>query len=69
MNKNVGNADRLIRTLAAIVILFLLLTGTITGSWAIVLGVIAVLLLVTGAIGFCPAYHLLKRSTLKQKQS
>jgi hypothetical protein len=58
MKKNVGSADRIIRTVAALVIAFFLLNGTITGTLGIVIGVV-ILLIGTSAISLCPVYALL----------
>jgi hypothetical protein len=66
MNKNMGSADRLIRTLLAIVTGILVLTGEVTGTLAIILGIVAVAFLATSAISFCPAYVPLKISTIKK---
>lgn len=65
MKKNMGLIDRLIRTLLAVVIGVLYLTGEITGTAAIVLGVIAVIFLATSSVGFCPLYKLLGISTVR----
>ena len=56
MTKNMGTADRSIRTLLAFTIGVLYLTGTISGTLAIVLGLVALLFLVTSLVGWCPAY-------------
>ncbi len=56
MTKNMGTVDRIIRTVLAIVIIVLYVTGQITGTAAIVLGIIAAMFLLTSLIGFCPAY-------------
>jgi|GEM_PF-118424 len=64
MTKNMGHADRLIRTLLAVVIIVLYITKVLTGTLAVVLGVIAIIFLLTSAIGVCPAYLPLKLSTL-----
>jgi hypothetical protein len=66
MKKNMGTADRVIRTLAAVVIGILLLTGQISGTLATVLGIFAVGFLLTSAISFCPLYLPFKISTLKK---
>jgi hypothetical protein len=66
MKKNIGSADRLIRTLLAIVIGVLILTGEVTGTLAIILGIVTVALLATSAISFCPAYAPFKISTMKK---
>jgi hypothetical protein len=64
MKKNMGTTDRIIRLLLAIIVAVLYMTGTITGVWAIILGTIAVIFLVTSLIGFCPLYVPLKISTV-----
>ena len=56
MKLNMGSADRIIRTIAAIVIGVLILTGRINGTLALVLGAMAVILLLTSTVGVCPAY-------------
>jgi hypothetical protein len=65
MKKNMGTADRAIRVLAAIVIAVLLLTGQFGGVLATVLGILAIVFLVTSAISFCPLYLPFKISTRK----
>jgi len=64
MTKNVGTIDRIVRSTAAVVLLFLILTGAVEGTLAVILGVVAAALLVTSAVSFCPAYFALKLSTL-----
>jgi len=65
MTKNLGTTDRIVRSVAAVVILFLILTGSVEGTPAVILGIVAVALLLTSAISFCPAYFPFKLSTLK----
>lgn len=67
MKKNMGSIDRVIRLLAAVAVGILYFTDQISGTAVIILGIIAVAFLVTGAIGFCPMYLPLKFSTLKRK--
>jgi len=67
MVKNMGIADRVIRVLLAIVVGILYYTGTITGTMAVILGIVAVVFLLTSAIGFCPAYLPFKISTVGKK--
>lgn len=64
MKKNLGTADRAIRAVLGVVVLILVLTNTITGTVATILGIVAAALLITSAISFCPAYLPLKISTL-----
>jgi len=66
MTKNVGSADRVIRTLVALAIGVLIIGGQVTGTAGLILGIVAVVLLVTGAIGVCPLYALLKFTTAKR---
>ena len=65
MNKNMGTVDRLIRTLIAIGIGVLYFTGIIGGVLAIVLGIVAVVFLLTSFMGHCPGYVPIKFSTRK----
>ncbi len=66
MKKNMGIADRTIRILIAILLGILILAGQIVGVTATILGIAAIVLLLTSVIGFCPLYVPLKRSTLKK---
>ncbi|QIK37452.1 DUF2892 domain-containing protein [Caldichromatium japonicum] len=59
--KNVGPMDRNIRLAAAGV---LILAGLMTGS--VILDILGLIVLATGAIGFCPAYTLFKFDTLNK---
>lgn len=65
MKKNMGMVDRLIRTLIAIGIAVLYFTGRIGGVLAIILGVVAVVFLLTSFVGSCPGYVPLRLSTRK----
>jgi hypothetical protein len=60
------NTDRIIRAVAGVVLLFLGFGGALSGALAIVADVVGVVLVLTGAIGFCPLYSLFKFSTLKK---
>lgn len=66
MKKNMGTVDRVIRTVIAIAIIALFSAGHITGTAAVVLGIVAFLLLVTGISGVCPAYMPFHFSTRKE---
>lgn len=66
MKKNMGTIDRIIRVSLVVVIAILYFTNVIMGTWAIVLGILAAVLLVTSLIGFCPLYVLFGVSTLKR---
>jgi len=66
MKNNMGNLDRIIRTLLAVLVLVLYLTNVISGTVAIILGIIAVVFLATSVIGFCPLYVPFRLSTKKE---
>jgi len=56
MKKNIGVLDRTVRILLAVVIIVLFFTKQISGTAAVILGIIAVVFLLTGVIGFCALY-------------
>jgi len=68
MKKNMGSIDRIIRIILAIVIAVLYFTHSITGTAAIILGIIAIIFLLTSFIGVCPAYIPFKISTICKKE-
>jgi hypothetical protein len=66
MKKNMGTVDRVVRAIFAVVVAILYFTGSISGTAAIILGVIAVMMLLTSITGVCPPYGPLGISTLKK---
>jgi len=68
MKKNMGTIDRIIRIIIAIVIGLLYLGGQISGTAAIILGILAIVFLLTGFIGWCPLYVPFGISTRKQTE-
>lgn len=66
MKKNMGLIDRTVRTILALVVVVLLVTKTLTGTLAIVLGVVAVVFLLTSLVSFCPLYTFLGIRTNKK---
>ena len=69
MMKNMGTADRTIRVLLALVVAVLYFTNVISGTTAIVLGIIGLVLLLTSLFSFCPLYLPFKISTIAKKSS
>lgn len=65
MKKNMGKADRAVRTIIALVIAGLYFGDVITGTLGIVLLVLAVIFLATSFISFCPLYAPFGLSTCK----
>jgi len=63
MHKNVGSADRVIRILLALAIGAVIFAKIVSGVLAIVLGIFAVVFLITGLIGWCGLYALLGINT------
>ncbi|WCL49496.1 YgaP family membrane protein [Leptospira sp. GIMC2001] len=63
MKLNMGTIDRIVRALLALIVAGLYFGGFISGTIAIVLGVIAIVLLGTSLVGSCPLYIPLKIST------
>jgi len=65
MKRNMSTVDRVIRTLIAVAVAVLYFMKVISGTVAIVLGIIAVVFLVSSLVGQCPGYNLLGISTNK----
>lgn len=63
MTRNMGTVDRVVRFVLALAVAVLYFTGVISGALAIILGIVAVVLLATSLIGFCPLYAPFKFST------
>ena len=66
MTKNMGTIDRIIRIVFAVLVAALYFTGVISGTLAIILGILAAVFLVTGIVGFCPLYAPFKLSTIRK---
>lgn len=69
MKKNMGTVDRVIRILLAVVVAILYSTNQISGTLAIILGLFAVIFVLTSFIGFCPLYVPFKLSTKKAEKT
>lgn len=63
-----GNVDKIVRLLVAIVIAALAYMEVISGTLAVVLLVLAGIFLLTSVVGFCPLYWPFKISTCKSKK-
>lgn len=66
MGTNVGNADRIARVVIAVVaavIAYMLGFGSVGG---IILLVVAAIMLVTAAVGFCPLYRIVGMNTCRR---
>lgn len=67
MEKNMGNTDKLIRVILAVVFGALYFTGTVTGTFGAVLLVLGGVFLATSAISFCPLYKIVGLNTCPKK--
>ncbi|MCX8009633.1 MAG: DUF2892 domain-containing protein [Ignavibacteria bacterium] len=61
MNKNIGSTDKIIRITVGVVLLIIAILDPSSNWW----GFIGIVPLFTAFVGVCPAYSLLKLSTLK----
>ncbi|EKD89428.1 MAG: hypothetical protein ACD_34C00061G0005 [uncultured bacterium] len=65
MKTNESGLDRIIRVVVGAALLVLYFTQIVAGGLGIVSVVIGAVLLITGIVGFCPLYALLKIQTNK----
>ncbi len=63
MTKNIGKTDKIVRIVLAVVLAGLDFFEVVKGGFSWVLSVIAIVLLVTALINFCPLYTLLGKNT------
>jgi hypothetical protein len=69
MKKNMGNTDRMIRVLLAVIVAVLFFTNVISGTLALVLGIVAGIFVLTSLVSFCPLYPIFGISTCPKSQS
>ena len=62
-----GATDKLIRIILAVLVAVLYYTGVIGGTTAIILGLLAMVFLLTSFISFCPLYLPFGISTVEKK--
>lgn len=67
MKKNMGSSDKIIRYILAVIFVVLYFTGTVTGTWGIVLLILAGVFVLTSLVSFCPLYAPFGLSTSKTK--
>lgn len=63
MKKNMSNVDRIVRIIVAAIFGLLYFTGTVTGTFGIVLMVLGGIFVLTSLVSFCPLYTLFGIST------
>jgi hypothetical protein len=69
MKKNMGNIDRGVRILIALVVTVLFVTNVISGVLAYVLLGLSGVFVLTSLLGFCPLYTLFGLSTCPVKKA
>lgn len=61
---NEANWDRILRAVAGVALLWVaFMSGLLASPWSWVAGVVGLVMLVTAAVGFCPAYALMGLNT------
>ncbi len=65
MKRNMSNIDRIIRVVLAALFAYLYFGGIVTGTFGVVLVVLAAVFLLTAIVAFCPLYAPFKISTYK----
>lgn len=68
MIKNVGQTDKIIRIVLALVLAGLDFFEVVTGPFSWILSIVAVILVVTALLGHCPLYKILGKNTCEIKQ-
>lgn len=68
MKSNVGTTDKIVRIITALLIGVLYFFNIVSGTLAVVLGVVAVIFLLTSFISFCPLYLPFGINTFKKKR-
>ncbi|MFN4769462.1 MAG: DUF2892 domain-containing protein [Candidatus Kapaibacterium sp.] len=56
---NISSTERVLRIIGALTILVLYWQGVLSGTTSMILLIMAILLVVTSAANFCPAYRIL----------
>ncbi len=67
MKKNMGSVDKTIRLVFAVIFAALYFANVVTGTFGVVLLILAVVFSLTSLVSFCPLYTLLGINTCKTK--
>ncbi len=67
MKKNMGSTDKIVRIILAVVFAALYFTGTVSGTFGLVLLILGAVFLLTSVVSFCPLYAPFGISTCKTK--
>lgn len=63
LGQNESTIDRVIRVIAGLALVALAVAGVVAAPWTYALWAVAAILLITGAVGFCPLYAIFRFST------
>jgi len=69
MPNNMGLIDKVTRIVLAIVVAVLIFTGNLTGTVAVILGILAAVFMLTSVVGTCPLYLPFKIDTHGKKKA
>ncbi|MBL7843926.1 MAG: DUF2892 domain-containing protein [Cyclobacteriaceae bacterium] len=69
MKKNMGNTDKAIRIVLAIVFAALYFTNTVTGTLGLVLLILGAVFVLTSVVSFCPLYTIVGLNTCPTKKT
>lgn len=69
MKKNMGTIDRVVRTIIAMVALYLYFTGAVSATLGLVFIAVAAIFLLTSLVSFCPLYTLVGIKTCPSKEN
>jgi len=67
-SRNLGNKDRIIRTVIALAVLVSWAFGTISGTIGIILGVLAIMILGTATTARCGVNYWINTSTIPEEE-
>lgn len=68
MKRNLSITDRWVRIGVAFFIALLYFTNVINGTWAIILALVGVVLVLSSMVNWCPLYHLFGFSTYHKEE-
>lgn len=68
MKKNVGNLDKAIRLVLAVIFAVLYFTNTVSGTIGYISLGLSAIFLITSLIGFCPLYAIVGLNTCPTKK-
>jgi len=66
MKANMGMADKAARVLLAVLAAVLIYLKILTGTWAIIVGIVAIVFVLTSLVSFCPLYTVFGIKTCKK---